>query len=211
MLFRSSLADVESKIDSTVKMLFLETITNPQMEVADMRALAELAHRHNILLVADTTLTPPYVFDAKSHGVDLEVFSTTKFVSGGGTSVGGLIIDHGNFDWTKNQRIAALVEKHGQLAFQVKLRKEVYRNTGACLSPMNAFLQTVGLETLALRMDRSVDNAQKLSAWLQGLQLEMDRYDNAKKHILVCIKKYSMQDLTSPTSSWTGSMNWPKT
>lgn len=164
----TSLADVESKIDSTVKMLFLETITNPQMEVADIRALAELAHRHNILLVADTTLTPPYVFNAKSHGIDLEVFSTTKFVSGGGTSVGGLIIDHGNFDWTKNQRIAALVEKHGQLAFQVKLRKEVYRNTGACLSPMNAFLQTVGLETLALRMDRSVDNAHRLSAWLQG-------------------------------------------
>jgi O-acetylhomoserine (thiol)-lyase len=164
----TSIADVESKIDSTVKMLFLETITNPQMEVADIRALAELAHRHNILLVADTTLTPPYVFDAKSYGVDIEVLSTTKFLSGGATSVGGLIIDHGNYDWIKNKRIAPLAEKHGELAFQVKLRKEVYRNTGACLSPMNAFLQTVGLETLALRMDRAIDNAHKLAAWLES-------------------------------------------
>jgi O-acetylhomoserine (thiol)-lyase len=164
----TSLAEVESKIDATVKVLFLETITNPQMEVADLRALAELAHRHNILLMVDTTLTPPYVFDAKSHGVDLEVLSTTKFVSGGGTSVGGLIIDHGLYDWSKNQRTAPLAEKHGQMAFQVKLRKEVYRNTGACLSPMNAFLQTLGLETLALRMDRAIDNARKLSTWLES-------------------------------------------
>lgn len=164
----TSPADLESKIDPTVKVLFLETITNPQMEVADIKALAEIARKHGILVVADTTLTPPYVFDAKSHGVNLEVLSTTKFVSGGATSVGGLIIDHGTYDWTKNKRIAHLVEKHGQLAFQVKLRKEVYRNTGACLSPMNAFLQTVGLETLALRMDRAIDNARKLSAWLEG-------------------------------------------
>jgi O-acetylhomoserine (thiol)-lyase len=163
----TSLADVERQIDPTVKIIFLETITNPQMEVADIKALAELARKYQILLVADTTLTPPYVFDAKSHGVNLEVLSTTKFVSGGGTSVGGLIIDHGTYDWTKNQRIAHLVEKHGQLAFQVKLRKEVYRNTGACLSPMNAFLQTMGLETLALRMDRAIDNARRLSAWLE--------------------------------------------
>jgi len=164
----TSLADVESKIDSTVKMLFLETIANPQMEVADIRALAELARQHNILLVVDTTITPPYIFDAKKHGVNLEIMSTTKFMSGGGTSVGGLIIDHGTFDWTQNKRIAPLVEKHGQLAFQAKLRKEVYRNTGACLAPMNAFLQTVGLETLALRMDRSIDSARRLSAWLEA-------------------------------------------
>jgi O-acetylhomoserine (thiol)-lyase len=164
----TSLTEVESKIDPTVKMLFLETITNPQMEVADIRALAEIASRHGILLVVDTTLTPPYVFDAKSHGVNLEVLSTTKFVSGGGTSVGGLIIDHGTYDWSRNQRVAPLVEKHGKLAFQAKLRKEVYRNTGACLAPMNAFLQTLGLETLALRMDRAIDNTRKLSAWLEA-------------------------------------------
>jgi O-acetylhomoserine (thiol)-lyase len=88
-------------------------------------------------------------------------------MSGGGTSVGGLIIDHGTYDWTHNNRIAPLVEKHGQLAFQAKLRKEVYRNTGACLSPMNAFLQTMGLETLALRMDRAIDNTRRLSTWLE--------------------------------------------
>ena len=164
----TSLDEVEAKIDSTVKMLFLETITNPQMEVADIRALAGIARKHGIFLVADTTLTPPYVFDAKNHGVNLEVLSTTKFVSGGGTSVGGLIIDHGSYDWTLNKRVAPLVEKHGRLAFQVKLRKEVYRNTGACLSPMNAFLQSMGLETLALRMDRAIDNTRRLSAWLEA-------------------------------------------
>ncbi|MFO7583986.1 MAG: PLP-dependent transferase [Anaerolineales bacterium] len=163
----TSLEDVESKIDSTVKLLFLETITNPQLEVADIQALARLASKYNIVFCVDTTLTPPYVFDARAHGVNLEVLSTTKFISGGGTSVGGLIIDHGTYDWSKNARIAPLVDNHAELAFQVKLRKEVYRNMGACLSPMNAFLQSIGLETLALRMDKAIENAHRLAAWLQ--------------------------------------------
>lgn len=163
----TSAEDVRSKIDPSVKIIFFETIANPQMEVVDIRALAEIANEHNILLVADTTPTPPYVFNAKEYGVHLEVMSTTKFVSGGATSVGGLIIDHGTYDWTKNKRIAPLVEKHGNLSLQVKLRREVYRNTGACMSPMNAFLQTIGLETLALRMDRAISNARRLATWLE--------------------------------------------
>ncbi len=164
----SSLEDVRRSLDPTVRMIFLETIANPQMEVADIRSLADLANQHDILLVVDTTLTPPYVFDARAHGAHLEVLSTTKFVSGGGTSVGGLILDHGTYDWTKNPRIAPLVEKHAALAFQVKLRKEVYRNTGACLAPMNAFLQSIGLETLALRMDRAIENTHRLAVWLES-------------------------------------------
>lgn len=163
----TSLEDVRSKIDPSVKILFFETIANPQMEVVDIRALAEIANEHNILLVVDTTQTPPYVFNAREFGVNLEVLSTTKFVSGGATSVGGMIIDHGTYDWSKNKRIAPLVEKFGNLAFQAKLRKEVYRNTGACMSPMNAFLQTIGLETLALRMDRAISNTRRLAAWLE--------------------------------------------
>jgi O-acetylhomoserine (thiol)-lyase len=163
----TSLESVEAAIDASVKVIFIETITNPQMEVADITALAEIAKRHGVLLIVDTTLTPPYVFNAAAHGVNIEVLSTTKFVSGGATSVGGLIIDHGNFDWSKNKRIAPLYEKHGTLAFNVKLRKEIYRNSGACLSPFNAFLQSVGLETLALRMEHSISNAKALAEWLQ--------------------------------------------
>jgi O-acetylhomoserine (thiol)-lyase len=159
---------LEAAYDQSVRVLFFETIANPQLEVVDVRMLSAFAARHNILLIADTTMTPPYVFSAGAHGVDIEVLSTTKFISGGATSVGGLIMDHGRFDWAKNPRIAPLAEKHGNLAFQVKLRKEVYRNTGACMSPFVAFLQTIGLETLALRMDRAVANAGALAAWLQG-------------------------------------------
>ena len=114
----TSLESVEAAIDETVKVIFIETITNPQMEVADIAAIAEIAKRRGVLFIVDTTLTPPYVFNAAAHGVNIEVLSTTKFVSGGATSVGGLILDHGTFDWTKNKRIAPLVEKHAALAFQ---------------------------------------------------------------------------------------------
>lgn len=163
----TSADDLQAACDPSVRVLFFETIANPQLEVADVRMLSDFAARHDILLIADSTLTPPYVFAAAEHGVDIEVLSTTKFISGGATSVGGLILDHGRYDWTKNPRIAPLAEKHGNLAFQVKLRKEVYRNTGACMSPFNAFLQAVGLETLALRMDRSTANAGTLAKWLR--------------------------------------------
>lgn len=160
-------ASVEKLVDSKSVAIFFETITNPQLEVADISALSAIARSNNLLLIADTTLTPPSVFSARDFGVDIELLSSTKYISGGATSVGGLMIDYGSFDWAVLERMKAASEEHGQLAFKVMFRKEVFRNMGACLSPHNAYLQSLGLDTLALRTERSTSNAIRLARWLE--------------------------------------------
>ncbi len=150
---------IEKLINGKTKLIFAETITNPQLEVADIKALSKIAKAKNILLVVDTTLTPPCAFKSKKFGVDVEILSSTKYISGGASSVGGLIVDNGTYDWPKNSKLGDDVKKYGSLAFLCKLRREVYRNLGACLSPHNAFLQSLGLETLTLRVEVSCRNA----------------------------------------------------
>ena len=157
---------IEKLIDKKTKLIFLETITNPQLEVADIRAISKIAKAKGILLVADTTVTPPYIFDSKKFGVDVEILSSTKYISGGASSVGGLIIDNGSFDWKKIEKLKADVKKYGPFTFINKLRREVYRNLGSCLSPQSAFLQAIGLETLNLRVDVSCLNALKIAEFL---------------------------------------------
>ncbi|MDD5465141.1 MAG: sulfur carrier protein ThiS [Candidatus Omnitrophica bacterium] len=158
---------VSRLIDAKTKAIFLETITNPQLEVADIKALSEIAGRKNILLIADTTMTPPYIFSAKEFGVDIEVISSTKWISGGATSVGGLIIDHGLYDWKKNDKLHSDAVKFGPFAFISRLRREVYRNIGACMSAHNAYLQGLGLETLPLRLDIACANTLKIAEFLK--------------------------------------------
>jgi O-acetylhomoserine (thiol)-lyase len=158
---------IESLIDHKTKAIFLETITNPQLEVADIVALSKLAKRKNLLLIADTTVTPPYIFNSKEFGVDIEVLSSTKYISGGATSVGGLIIDNGTYDWKNNVKLAPEVLKYGEFVFINKLRREVYRNLGACMSAHNAYLQSLGLETLALRVDVSCANTLQIAQFLE--------------------------------------------
>ncbi len=153
-------------IDAGTRAIFFEVITNPQLEVADIHALAAIARRHNIPLIADTTLTPLYFFNSKAYGVDIEVLSATKYISGGATTVGGIIIDNGTYDWKHNAKLAGEARQFGPFTLATKLRREVYRNTGACLSPHNAYMQTLGLETLALRADRSCRNARDLAEFL---------------------------------------------
>lgn len=155
-------------INSKTRAIFFETITNPQLEVVDVKALSKIAKAKGILLIVDTTLTPPYTFDSKAFGADVEVLSSTKYISGGATSVGGLIIDNGTYDWSKNSKLGADVKKYGNFALINKLRREVYRNIGACLSPQNAFLQSVGLETLPLRVDASCINTLEIAKFLQS-------------------------------------------
>jgi len=162
----TQLNTIESLIDKNTRAIFFETITNPQLEVADVSALSAITRKNNILLISDSTLTPPGVFDAKSFGIDINILSSTKFISGGGTVVGGLIIDNGLFDWSKIPVLSEWVSKFGNLAFYSKLKKDIFRNTGACLSPMNAYLLSIGIETLMLRVQRSVDNALAVSSWL---------------------------------------------
>ena len=163
----TDLQKVAEQIDSRTIAIFLETITNPQLEVADITGLSEIAKANNLVLIADTTVTPPSLFNALELGVNFEVLSSTKYISGGATSVGGIIIDYGTFDWSGYEKTRQSFEEHGPAAFNVMLKKQVFRNMGACLSPHNAYLQNLGLDTLGLRTERSTSNAMKIAQWLE--------------------------------------------
>ncbi|MCP4751417.1 MAG: O-acetylhomoserine aminocarboxypropyltransferase/cysteine synthase [Proteobacteria bacterium] len=160
-------AEVEKAVDENTRLIFLETITNPQMIVPDVTSLVEIARAHKLVVVVDGTVTTPYLFQAKNRGVDIVVHSTTKFISGGATSIGGVVVDLGNFDWGDYSNLVDY-RRFGQGAFIARLRKEVYRNLGACMAPQTAYLQSLGLETLSLRVDRSCQNALKIAEFLQG-------------------------------------------
>jgi O-acetylhomoserine (thiol)-lyase len=155
-------------VDDKTRVVFFETITNPQLEVVDIQALTLALKSRDVVIVADTTLTPPYAFNSKEFGVDIDVLSSTKYISGGATSVGGLIIDHGTFDWKRHPRFTEDAKQFGPFALMNRLRRQVFRNLGACMSPHNAFLQSVGLETLPLRLDVSSANARKVAAFIEG-------------------------------------------
>jgi O-acetylhomoserine (thiol)-lyase len=155
-------------IDGKTRAVFFEVITNPQIRVDPVQAIAEVAHGKGVPIILDGTLTAPYLFNSKQFGVDLEVLSTTKYISGGGTSIGGAILDNGLFDWSQNPKLAPWTEKNGRLGLTMALRREIYRNLGSCLSAHNAFLQTLGLETLALRVEKSCSNALALARFLES-------------------------------------------
>lgn len=163
----TNLTEIEKAIDSDTIAVFLESITNPQLEIADCAGISEITQKHNVPLVLDNTVTTPYLFNSKQVGVDIEILSSTKYISGGATSVGGVIIDNGNFDWRQSEKLKDRASKYGQMAFISALRQEVYRNVGACLSPHNAFMQSLGLETMGLRIDKSCQNALHLANFLQ--------------------------------------------
>ncbi len=148
---------IRQAIDAKTRVIFFETIANPKMDVPDIEAVVAIAREHGLLVVADGTVTTPYLFRAKEYGVNVVVHSSTKFISGGGTSIGGVIVDLGNYDWSRFPSLARY-HKHGEWAFISRLRKEVYRDLGACLSPYHAYLQSVGLESLSLRVDRCCAN-----------------------------------------------------
>lgn len=164
----SNPASLNEAIDDNTRAVFLESITNPQLQVADIRAIADIAHKHNVPLILDGTATTPYLFNAKQHGVDIEVISSTKYISGGGTTVGGLILDYGSFNWRHNPKLAPYVPKFKAHALLSWLRSEIYRNLGACISPHNAYMQSLGLETMALRIQRSCENSLAIAQHLQS-------------------------------------------
>ena len=144
--------DVEKNIDADTCCVFLEIVTNPQMEVADLTAISEVAHRHNVPLVADTTMIPFTHFSAKSLGIDIEIVSSTKYLSGGATSLGGLIIDYGTAK-----------------GFREKIRFELLFNLGGYMTPHAAYMQTLGLETLCVRYEQQAANALKLARKLRDV------------------------------------------
>ena len=161
--------EVKANIDENTVAIFVETITNPQLEVVDLKSLSDTAHALNVPFIADSTLTPPNVFSAKDFGIDIEIISSTKCISGGGTSVGGLIVDYGTFNWSKSKKLASYAKRFGPYAFNYKLRREIFRNLGACLSPFAAFLQSLGLETLQLRFEKAANNCRELAEFLISL------------------------------------------
>jgi O-acetylhomoserine (thiol)-lyase len=158
---------VSQSIDHNTRALFLESITNPQLEVADFRALSAITREKSVPLIVDNTVTTPYLFRSREFGVNVEVLSSTKYITGGATSLGGVIIDNGNFDWRSSPRLKDWAVKMGPLAMLGALRREIYRNIGSCLAPHHAYLQSLGLETMSLRIDRSCSNALALAEFLQ--------------------------------------------
>ena len=170
--------EVEAAINENTKALFVETLGNPLANVADLEKWAEIAHKHKIPLVVDNTFATPYLINAFSHGVDIIVHSATKFIGGHGTSIGGVIVDSGKFDWEGSGKFPQLVEEDpsyhnlsytrdvGPAAFITNVRTQLLRDTGAALSPFNAFLLLQGLETLSLRVERHIENTKKVIDFL---------------------------------------------
>ena len=191
----TKLEQISGLMDDRTRAVFFETITNPQLEVVDVAALAEIARTKNVLVIADTTLTPPYAFNAREFGVDVEVLSSTKYISGGATSVGGLIIDHGSYDWSKNPKSIEDAKQFGPFAFINLLRRQVYRNLGSCMSPQNAYLQSVGLETLPLRLDASSANAHTIAVFLEKhKKVKTLHYPGLKSSVFAKIAKKQFGD-----------------
>ncbi len=157
-------------ISKNTKLIFVETIGNPRMDVPDIPAVADIAKRANIPLIVDNTVTTPFLMKPKEFGADIVIHSTSKFINGHGTAIGGAIIDTGNYNWSAGpfKDIRHLSERAGELAFLAHLRNLIYRDLGGCPAPMNSFLMMQGLETLAGRMDKHCNNALRLAEYLQA-------------------------------------------
>ncbi len=169
-----------SAIQENTKLLYAETLGNPNSDVIDIRAIADIAHEHGIPLIVDSTFATPYLIRPIEYGADVVVHSATKFIGGHGTVMGGVIIDSGKFDWAQNDKFPGLskpnpsyhgvvfTEACGNLAYILKIRTTLMRDQGACISPFNSFLLLQGLETLSLRVERHVENALKVVEYLKN-------------------------------------------
>ncbi len=163
------LDEISSAIDDNTCAFFCELITNPHMEVANLPEISKILKDRGVPMIVDTTIIPWCGFDAKKAGVDIEVVSTTKYISGGATSIGGAILDYGIFDWSKNKKLAKNVVVDPNDRFTFKLRREIARNIGAYMSPETASLQALGMESLELRYKRMSESAYELALFLSRL------------------------------------------
>lgn len=198
-------ADFEKHINDKTKLIYLETIGNPKLEIPDFEGISAMAHAHGLPIVVDNTFGTPYLFRPFEHGVDVTVHSTTKWIGGHGLSIGGVIVEGGKFDWKNSKRHPGLNQPEpayhnavfsdvvGNLAFIIRARVVGLRDLGGCQAPFNSFLNIIGLETLALRMQRHVDNALAVAKYLKehpavewvnypGLP-DHPSYERAKKYL----------------------------
>lgn len=172
------LDEVEKAIKDNTKLIYAETLGNPNSDVIDLEAIADIAHRNGIPFIVDSTFATPYLLRPIEHGADIVVHSATKFIGGHGTVMGGVIVDSGKFDWAQNDKFHGLskpnpsyhgvvfTEACGNLAYILKIRTTLMRDIGATISPFNSFLLLQGLETLSLRVERHVENALKVVKFL---------------------------------------------
>ena len=175
-----NLAEVEGAIQENTKAIYLETLGNPNSDIPDIDAIAEIAHKHGLPLVIDNTFGTPYLIRPIEHGADIVVHSATKFIGGHGTTLGGIIVDSGKFDWKASGKYAPIAEPNpsyhgvsfvdaaGPAAFVTYIRAILLRDTGATISPFNAFLLLQGVETLSLRLDRHAENTKKVVEFLSN-------------------------------------------
>ena len=174
-----NLAEVEGAIQENTRAIYLETLGNPNSDIPDIDAIAAIAHRHGLPLVIDNTFGTPYLIRPIEHGADIVVHSATKFIGGHGTTLGGIIVDSGKFDWKASGRYPAIAEPNpsyhgvsfadaaGPAAFVTYIRAILLRDTGAAISPFHAFLLLQGVETLSLRLDRHAENTKKVVEYLR--------------------------------------------
>lgn len=169
----TDVSNFEKAIKPNTKTLYVESLGNPNCDIVNMEAVADIAHKHGIPLIVDSTFATPFLFRPIEHGADIVVHSATKFIGGHGTVMGGIVVDSGKFDWTQNDKFPGLskpnpsyhglvfTEACGNLAYIAKMRTTLLRDTGATISPFHSFLLLQGLETLSLRVERHVQNALK--------------------------------------------------
>ena len=172
------LKEVEAAIEEDTRAIYLETLGNPNSDIPDIDAISELAHRHGLPVVVDNTFGTPYFIRPIEHGADIVIHSATKFIGGHGTTLGGIIVDSGGFDWKASGKYPNIADPNpsyhgvsfrdaaGPAAFVTYIRAILLRDTGACISPFNAFLLLQGVETLSLRLDRHAENTKKAVEYL---------------------------------------------
>ena len=173
-----NLKEIEDAIQENTRLVYLETLGNPNSDIPDLDAIAEIAHKHGLPVVVDNTFGTPYLIRPLEHGADIVVHSATKFIGGHGTSLGGIIVDGGKFDWAASGNYPAIaapnpsyhgisfVDAAGPAAFVTYVRAILLRDTGATISPFNAFLLLQGVETLSLRVERHAENTKKIVEYL---------------------------------------------
>ena len=175
-----NLNEIENAIQENTRAIYLETLGNPNSDIPDIDAVAEIAHKHGLPLVIDNTFGTPYLIRPIEHGVDVVIHSATKFIGGHGTTLGGIIVDGGRFDWKKSGKFPNIADPNpsyhgvsfydaaGPAAFVTYIRAILLRDTGACISPFNAFLLLQGVETLSLRLERHTENTKKVVEFLSA-------------------------------------------